>query len=65
VTKRKEVELIFAHRWVYLLEQLKDGYHVLISDIDNIFSKYYPMSALESSPYDAFHALEGRPPQLM
>jgi hypothetical protein len=59
---RMEVELIFAHRWVYLLEQLKAGYHVLITDVDNIFSKYHPMSALELSEYDVFHALETKHP---
>ena len=59
---RKEVEMLFAYRWVYLLEQLKAGYHVLITDVDNIFSKYHPMSDMELSEFDVFHALETKHP---
>jgi hypothetical protein len=59
---RKGVELIFAHRWVYLLKQLKSGYHILITYVDNIFSKYHPMSAMELSEFDVFHAFETKHP---
>jgi Nucleotide-diphospho-sugar transferase len=59
---RKEVEMLFAYRYVYLLEQLKAGYHVLITDVDNIFSKYHPMSEMEASEFDVFHALENKHP---
>lgn len=59
---RKEVEMLFAYRWVYLLEQLKAGYHILLTDVDNIFSKYHPMSNFEQSKYNVFHALETKHP---
>jgi hypothetical protein len=59
---RMEVELIFAHRWVYMLKQLQAGNHVLITDVDNIFSKYHAMSTMELSEYDVFHALEAKYP---
>jgi hypothetical protein len=59
---RKEIELIYLQRWRYVMEQLKAGYHVLITDVDNIFSSYYPMSVMELSEYDAYHALETKFP---
>ena len=54
--------MLFAHRWVYLLEQLKLGNHILITDVDNIFSSYYSMLELEQSEYDVYHALETKHP---
>jgi hypothetical protein len=59
---RKEIELIYYQRWLYVLQQLRAGYHILITDVDNIFSSYYPMSDMELSEYDAFHALETKFP---
>jgi hypothetical protein len=61
--ERHRVEMLFAHRWVYLLEQLKLGYHILLTDIDNIFSSYYSMNELELSEFDVYHALETKHPQ--
>jgi hypothetical protein len=46
--------MLFAHRWVYLLEQLKLGNHILLTDVDNIFSSYYSMTELELSEYDVY-----------
>jgi hypothetical protein len=60
---RKEIELLFAQRWLYALEQLKAGYHLLMTDVDNIFSKYHPLSSMELSEYDVFHALETKYPE--
>jgi hypothetical protein len=54
--------MLFAHRWVYLMEQLQKGYHVLITDVDNIFSSYHDMAQLELSEIDVFHALETKHP---
>jgi hypothetical protein len=55
--------MLFAHRWVYVLEQLKLGYHILLTDVDNIFSSYYDMSILEMSEFDVYHALETKHPE--
>jgi hypothetical protein len=60
--RRKEIEMIFGQRWLYTLQQLKMGHHILITDVDNIFSKYHPMSSMELSEYDVFHALETKYP---
>ncbi|KAI2493692.1 nucleotide-diphospho-sugar transferase [Fragilaria crotonensis] len=60
--QRRRVKMMFAHRWVYLLEQLKLGYHILLTDVDNIFTSYYSMSELEQSEFDVFHALETKHP---
>lgn len=54
--------MMFAHRWVYLLEQLKLGNHILLTDVDNIFTSYYDMNELEESEYDVYHALETKHP---
>lgn len=59
----RRLRMLFAHRWVYLLEQLKLGNHVLLTDVDNIFSSYYSMTELELSEYDVYHALETRHPE--
>jgi hypothetical protein len=60
--QRHRVKMLFAHRWVYMLEQLKLGNHILVTDVDNIFSSYYPMEELERSEYDVYHALETKHP---
>jgi Nucleotide-diphospho-sugar transferase len=57
------VKMLFAHRWVYVLEQLKLGNHILITDVDNIFSSYYDMNNLELSEFDVYHALETKHPE--
>jgi Nucleotide-diphospho-sugar transferase len=59
----RQLRMLFAHRWVYLLEQLKLGNHILLTDVDNIFSSYYSMTELERSEYDVYHALETRHPE--
>jgi hypothetical protein len=61
--QRHRVKMLFAHRWVYTLEQLKLGNHILVTDVDNIFSSYYPMEELERSEYDVYHALETKHPE--
>ena len=61
--QRHRVKMLFAHRWVYMLEQLKLGNHILVTDVDNIFSSYYDMKTLELSEYDMYNALETRHPQ--
>ena len=53
---------IFGTRWVHLLAHLRRGHNVLLTDADNIFSKYLPMEDLESSKFDVFHAYAGNFP---
>jgi len=55
-TKRRTV---FGSRWVYVLQQLQSGHNVLLTDVDNVFVRYVPMSVLEQSMYDTFHAYGG------
>ena len=60
---RARIKMLFAHRWVYILQALQEGFHVLVTDVDNIFSKFHPMSELELSEYDVYHALETKHPE--
>ena len=53
---RKYRRQLFARRWKYLYETLQDGYHVLLTDVDNVFRRYLPMQELEDSPFDVYHA---------
>jgi hypothetical protein len=52
---RKYRRQLFARRWRYVYEQLST-HHVLLTDVDNVFSRFVPMSAMEDSDVDAFHA---------
>ncbi len=59
---RYVVEQIFAIRWQYILEQLQQGVHILMTDCDNIFTRHMPLSELEESEFDVYHAFETRHP---
>lgn len=50
---------MFASRWYYTMNQLKMGYHVFITDVDNLFQMYKPMSDFEQEEYDMVHAFSG------
>lgn len=67
--KRKQdramLELLFAARWKYVLGQLKRGTHILLTDADNIFSRYISLQAEieEKDPtVDVWHAYATRYP---
>lgn len=47
---------LFARRWVYVYDQLKNGSHVLLSDVDNVFHRFKSMKDMEQSKFDVFHA---------
>jgi hypothetical protein len=49
---------IFGRRWTFIYEQLIRGHHILMTDVDNVFSRYLPMKELEDSTQkvDVFHA---------
>lgn len=59
---RRYSEYLFARRWMYILEQLKQGTSILLTDVDNVFSRNMPMSEMESSEFDVFHAYETKHP---
>lgn len=54
--------MLFGSRWHYVLKQLELGYHVLLTDVDNIYTQYKPMSEMENSKYDIYHAYAGTVP---
>ncbi len=62
---RLVVMQIFALRWKYILQQLQQGIHVLLTDCDNIFSQYVALRDFEQSDYDVFHAYETRHPEIV
>jgi hypothetical protein len=47
---------LFATRWVYVLHQLRNGYSILLTDVDNIFVRHLDMAEFENSGYDVIHA---------
>jgi hypothetical protein len=47
---------LFGRRWKYVLDQLKQGYHILLTDVDNVFSRYLPLHEFEDSAVDVLHA---------
>jgi hypothetical protein len=53
---------LFARRWKYLLSELQKGQNILMTDVDNIFTQYVPLSELEESESDVFHAFAGTIP---
>ena len=53
---------LFGSRWHYVLQKLRQGYHVLLTDVDNIFTQYKPLEELEDSEYDVYHAYAGTVP---
>jgi len=50
---------LFGARWNYILRQLHQGYHVFITDVDNLFQVYKPMHDFEHDEYDMIHAFSG------
>ena len=60
------LELLMAVRWKYLLEQLRQGIHVLLTDVDNIFMYHYdPLSLADkdSIKVDVWHAYATKYPR--
>eukprot|EP00592_Proboscia_alata_P000465 CAMPEP_0194369594 /NCGR_PEP_ID=MMETSP0174-20130528/17914_1 /TAXON_ID=216777 /ORGANISM="Proboscia alata, Strain PI-D3" /LENGTH=481 /DNA_ID=CAMNT_0039146637 /DNA_START=45 /DNA_END=1490 /DNA_ORIENTATION=- len=50
---------MFGSRWHYVLAQLEAGFHVLLTDVDNVFNFHKPLSEMEESTYDVYHAYAG------
>ncbi len=61
--KRSErVENLWYHRILYVYNQLKAGNSILLTDTDNIFTRYEPLTSFYDSGYDAIFAFEERFP---
>jgi Nucleotide-diphospho-sugar transferase len=52
--RRNEQHKMFGWRWHYILEQLRSGYSILLTDVDNIFVRYVPLQSFLG--YDVIHA---------
>jgi hypothetical protein len=53
---------LFGSRWHYILGQLEQGHHVLVTDVDNVFVRHQSMTEFEDSEYDVYHAYAGTVP---
>jgi hypothetical protein len=42
----------------FTLEQLRNGTHLLITDVDNVFSRHVPLHGFVKEGYDVYHAYE-------
>ena len=49
-------------RLTFTRDLLMNGTHVLVTDVDNIFSRYVPLYGFLEQGYDAFHSYEMRYP---
>lgn len=53
------LELLMAVRWKYLLQQLEHGMHIVLTDVDNIFTGYIDVDqemASRDTDIDVWHA---------
>ncbi|KAL9180368.1 hypothetical protein ACHAXT_008338 [Thalassiosira profunda] len=53
---------IMSARLHLTMDLLRNGTHVLITDVDNIFSRHVPLEGFLEEGYDVYHALEMRYP---
>eukprot|EP00571_Detonula_confervacea_P008432 CAMPEP_0172328226 /NCGR_PEP_ID=MMETSP1058-20130122/60242_1 /TAXON_ID=83371 /ORGANISM="Detonula confervacea, Strain CCMP 353" /LENGTH=348 /DNA_ID=CAMNT_0013045329 /DNA_START=327 /DNA_END=1373 /DNA_ORIENTATION=+ len=53
---------IMSARLHFTQELLRNGTHVLITDVDNIFSRHVPLYGFLEEGYDVYHAFEMRYP---
>jgi hypothetical protein len=60
--RKNMVRSLWYNRILYCLNQLKAGQSLLLTDVDNIFTRYEPLSQFQESEFDAIFALEGRFP---
>ena len=42
----------------FTLDQLRNGTHLLITDVDNVFSRHVPLYGFVNEGYDVYHAYE-------
>ena len=53
---------IMSARLHLTVDMLRNGTHLLITDVDNVFSRYVSLSGFLEEGYDAYHAFEMRYP---
>ena len=53
---------IMSARLHLTVDMLRNGTHLLITDVDNVFSRYVPLSGFLEEGYDVYHAFEMRYP---
>jgi hypothetical protein len=53
------LELLMAVRWKFLQHQLEQGIHVLLTDVDNVFSRYIPLDEEKNSVLFATDSNDG------
>mmetsp|Transcript_34712 Transcript_34712/g.83896 ORF Transcript_34712/g.83896 Transcript_34712/m.83896 type:complete len:395 (-) Transcript_34712:655-1839(-) len=53
---------VMSARLHFTMELLQNGTHLLITDVDNIFSRYVPLYGFLEEGYDVYHAYEMRYP---
>lgn len=54
---------LFSLRLQFTLESLRNGTHVLVTDLDNIFNRYVPLRGILEEGYDVYHSYEMKYPQ--
>lgn len=59
---KNRVRSLWYNRILYCLNQVKAGHSLLLTDVDNIFSRYEPLSQFQDSEFDAIFALEQKFP---
>lgn len=60
--RRDRVANLWYHRILYVYNQLKAGNSILLTDTDNIFTRYEPLTSFYDNGYDAIFAFEERFP---
>ena len=60
--RKNKVRSLWYNRILYCLNQLRAGQSLLLTDVDNIFSRYEPLGQFYDSEYDAYFALEMKYP---
>ena len=60
--RRHRVANLWYHRILYVYNQLKAGNSILLTDTDNIFTRYEPLTSFYDNGYDAIFAFEERFP---
>jgi hypothetical protein len=53
---------LFAARWIYVRQKLKEGYHVLLTDVDAVYNYNVPLSKFETEPFDHITAYADKMP---
>ena len=61
-SKPRYVRNLWSHRITYCLKQIEQGVSILLTDADNVFARYVPLTDFQMSGYDVLHAYEMRFP---